>query len=76
MFVLRVSSQIHDALFAGANRKFRQIPWNKINRERHNKDRDAAQQTKRAKRLVRKVLHTSFATLLTLPALLALVPDV
>ncbi len=46
--------KIHDSLFVGANRKFRPIPWTRINKERHNRERDAAAQQKRAKRLVGK----------------------
>ena len=38
------ASQVHEDLFKGANRRFKQIPWRQIELARHNKERTAEQQ--------------------------------
>ena len=44
------ASEVHPELFKGANRRFKAIPWRKLEAEAHNKERTAAQQ----------VLHFTF----------------
>ncbi|KAF8925187.1 hypothetical protein BGZ58_001058, partial [Dissophora ornata] len=36
-------SQIHPAMFSGANKKFKAIPWLKISKEKHNAEKSPAQ---------------------------------
>ncbi|KAI9023284.1 hypothetical protein DFJ74DRAFT_605955, partial [Hyaloraphidium curvatum] len=47
-------SKVHPELWKGADRKFSKIPWQKLQRERHNKPRDAEQQEKLVGRLLQK----------------------
>lgn len=47
-------SKLHEKLWVGANRKFRKIPWAKINRERHNRPKSEAQLEKSTKRLLKR----------------------
>ena len=37
------ASQIHPAMFVGANKKFKDIPWQKISKEKHNADKSVGQ---------------------------------
>lgn len=46
--------KLHPQTFVGANRKFRQVPWRSIERDRHNMDRTTDQQDKRLHRLVKR----------------------
>jgi len=46
----------HPNLFKHCNRSFRQIPYTKIAKERHNRSRTAGEQKKRIKRLLEKEL--------------------
>ena len=39
--------KVHPTIFKGADRPFRKVPWARIERERHNQVRDAAQKKKR-----------------------------
>ncbi|KAG0232795.1 MKI67 FHA domain-interacting nucleolar phosphoprotein [Actinomortierella wolfii] len=50
-------NQIHPALFEGANRKFKPVPWKKIAREKHN----AEKTPERIKTINRKLLHKEAA---------------
>jgi nucleolar protein 15 len=60
MFVQRIvakvlrPSQVHPLLFKGANRKFKQIPWRRIEMNRQERERTPEEQAKRAARLIRK----------------------
>lgn len=45
---------VHPALFKGANKKFVKVPWKKIERLRHNKDKEPEQAEKVADRLVKQ----------------------
>lgn len=47
-------SKVHPDTFKGANRKFTKLPWDKLNRERHNKPKTPEQRETRIKRLVDK----------------------
>lgn len=47
-------SEVHDALFKGANRTFTNVPWRKIERARHNKDRTPEEHALRVARLLKK----------------------
>ena len=51
--VLR-QSKVHPQLFKGANRKFKKVPWKKIEAERVNKDRTPEEQAKRVASLLRR----------------------
>eukprot|EP00878_Enallax_costatus_P023022 GHUV01024469.1.p2 GENE.GHUV01024469.1~~GHUV01024469.1.p2 ORF type:complete len:101 (+),score=22.38 GHUV01024469.1:683-985(+) len=51
--VLR-QSEVHPQLFKGANRKFKKVPWEKIEAERVNKDRTPEEQAKRVARVLKK----------------------
>lgn len=44
-------SVLHPETFKGANKRFKQIPWTRIARERHNKPRSAAGRQRLAQRL-------------------------
>lgn len=46
--------KIHPLMWIGANRKFRLIPYKKIAKERHNKERGPEEQRKQLKRLLKK----------------------
>lgn len=48
------TSEVHPLLFKGANRKFKAVPWRKIERERHNKDRTPEEYAERVSRLIKK----------------------
>lgn len=47
---------IHPELFKGANKKFHNIPWRKLERERHNKEITAKEYARRAARAVKRDL--------------------
>ncbi|KAI8362008.1 hypothetical protein B0O80DRAFT_380109, partial [Mortierella sp. GBAus27b] len=47
------SSQIHPALFQGANKKFKTIPWLKISKEKHNAEKSPEQVKNIKKNLLR-----------------------
>jgi nucleolar protein 15 len=47
------STQIHPAMFLGANKKFKAIPWQKISKEKHNAEKSAAQMKQVAKKLLK-----------------------
>lgn len=51
--VLR-QSQLHPQLFKGANRKFKKVPWKKIEAERVNKERTPEEHAKRIASLLKK----------------------
>ncbi|KAF9079241.1 hypothetical protein BGX23_004611, partial [Mortierella sp. AD031] len=46
-------SQIHPAMFLGANKKFKAIPWQKISKEKHNAEKSAAQVKQINKKLLK-----------------------
>jgi nucleolar protein 15 len=48
------AEKVHAKTFDGANRKFRQIPWRSIERDRHNADRSTVQQQTRTDRLMKR----------------------
>ncbi|PRW45663.1 MKI67 FHA domain-interacting nucleolar phospho [Chlorella sorokiniana] len=48
------ADEVHPDLFKGANRVFKQVPWQKIERERQNRDRTAAEAEKRARQAVER----------------------
>eukprot|EP00877_Chromochloris_zofingiensis_P014444 jgi/Chrzof1/9253/UNPLg00220.t1 len=48
------ASEVHPQMFKGANRKFKQIPWQKIERDRHNKERTPEEHAARMARILRK----------------------
>ncbi|KAG0324326.1 MKI67 FHA domain-interacting nucleolar phosphoprotein [Podila humilis] len=48
------SSQIHPAMFVGANKKFKPIPWQKISKDKHNAEKSSAQVKVVAKKLLKK----------------------
>ncbi len=45
---------LHPALFQGANKKFRNVPWAKIERQRHDKELTPAEHAKRMARAMRR----------------------
>ncbi|KAF9974561.1 hypothetical protein BGZ65_008670, partial [Modicella reniformis] len=47
------SSQIHPAMFHGANKKFKAIPWLKISKEKHNGEKSQSQRKQIKKKLLR-----------------------
>jgi nucleolar protein 15 len=47
-------SEVHPALFKGANKKMKSIPWAKLEADRHNKPRTPEEHAKRMARLLRK----------------------
>ncbi|KAF6257365.1 RNA-binding domain-containing protein [Scenedesmus sp. NREL 46B-D3] len=47
-------SEVHPQLFKGANRKFKKVPWKKIEAERVNKDRTPEEAAARTAALIRK----------------------
>uniref|UniRef100_A0A383WD88 RRM domain-containing protein n=1 Tax=Tetradesmus obliquus TaxID=3088 RepID=A0A383WD88_TETOB len=47
-------SEVHPQLFKGANRKFKKVPWKKIEAERVNKDRTPEEAAARMAALIRK----------------------
>ncbi|KAF9211119.1 MKI67 FHA domain-interacting nucleolar phosphoprotein [Podila verticillata] len=46
-------SQIHPAMFVGANKKFKAIPWQKISKDKHNADKSASQIKQVSKKLLK-----------------------
>ncbi|KAF8949241.1 MKI67 FHA domain-interacting nucleolar phosphoprotein [Haplosporangium gracile] len=46
-------TQIHPAMFLGANKKFKAIPWRKISKEKHNAEKSAAQMKQVTKKLLK-----------------------
>ncbi|KAF9109158.1 MKI67 FHA domain-interacting nucleolar phosphoprotein [Mortierella sp. AM989] len=46
-------SQIHPAMFQGANKRFKPIPWLKISKEKHNAEKSASQSNQVKKKLLR-----------------------
>ncbi|KAG0036638.1 MKI67 FHA domain-interacting nucleolar phosphoprotein [Podila clonocystis] len=46
-------SQIHPAMFVGANKKFKAIPWQKISKDKHNAEKSASQVKLVAKKLLK-----------------------
>ncbi|KAG0322120.1 MKI67 FHA domain-interacting nucleolar phosphoprotein [Linnemannia gamsii] len=46
-------TQIHPAMFLGANKKFKAIPWQKISKEKHNAEKSAAQMKQVTKKLLK-----------------------
>ncbi|KAI7838449.1 hypothetical protein COHA_007712 [Chlorella ohadii] len=48
------ADEVHPDMFKGANRVFKQVPWQKIERERQNRDRTAAEAEKRARQAVER----------------------
>ncbi|KAK9823917.1 hypothetical protein WJX72_006347 [[Myrmecia] bisecta] len=47
-------SEVHANLFKGANRKFKAIPWQKIEAERHNKERTIEEEAQRTARAIKR----------------------
>ncbi|KAI8463951.1 MAG: hypothetical protein J3K34DRAFT_442052 [Monoraphidium minutum] len=60
MFAQRLSvrclkrGEVRPDLFKGANRKFKQVPWRKIEAERHNKERTPQEHARRVASLLRR----------------------
>jgi nucleolar protein 15 len=48
------AKKVHEQMFAGANKKFRPIPWRLIARQRHNATKTKEQEETKVKRLVKK----------------------
>jgi len=48
------AEELHKDTFLNSERNFRQIPWRKLNRIEHNRPRDAKEQKKRVKSLIKK----------------------
>ncbi|KAF9310367.1 MKI67 FHA domain-interacting nucleolar phosphoprotein [Podila horticola] len=46
-------SQIHPAMFVGANKKFKAIPWQKISKDKHNAEKSASQVKQVSKKLLK-----------------------
>ena len=46
--------EVHPHTFKGANKRFKKIPWRKIESERQNKERTKGDELKRQRRLLRK----------------------
>ncbi|KAF9953324.1 MKI67 FHA domain-interacting nucleolar phosphoprotein, partial [Mortierella alpina] len=46
-------SQIHPAMFLGANKKFKAIPWQKISKEKHNAEKSVGQMKQVARKLLK-----------------------
>ena len=47
-------AEVHPELFKGANRRFKQVPWRKIEAGRHNKERTPQEHAKRVAALLRR----------------------
>ncbi len=47
-------AKVHPQLFAGANKKFRDVPWRKLERRRHDKERTPDEHAKRVARLIKR----------------------
>jgi nucleolar protein 15 len=47
-------SEVHPELFKGANRRFKQVPWRKIEAGRHNRERTPQEHAKRIASLLRR----------------------
>lgn len=48
------SNEVHPQLFKGANRRFKKVPWRKIEAERVNKERTPEEAARRAAALIRR----------------------
>jgi nucleolar protein 15 len=48
------AKKVHEKMFAGANKKFRPIPWRLIARQRHNATKTMEQEETKVKRLVKR----------------------
>lgn len=48
------ADEVHPQLFKGANRKFKKVPWRKIEAERVNKERTPEEAAKRVASLIKK----------------------
>jgi nucleolar protein 15 len=48
------SEKIHPQLFKGANRRFKNIPWSKLERRRHDKELTPEEFAKRVARAIKK----------------------
>lgn len=46
-------AQIHPAMFVGANKKFKAIPWQKISKDKHNAEKSVSQIKQVAKKLLK-----------------------
>ncbi len=46
------ADRVHPSTFVGANKKFKVIPWSKIHRQKHNKEKTEEQRAKIVERLV------------------------
>lgn len=51
---LMPASKVHPKLFVGGNRKFRVVPWRKIERRRHGRERTPEEHAVRVARLIAK----------------------
>ena len=51
---LMKSENLHPALFQGANKKFRNVPWAKIERQRHDKELSPQEYAMRIARALRR----------------------
>lgn len=47
-------SEVHPDLWKGANRKFKVVPWQRLEEKRHNKPRTPEQHAKRVAALLRR----------------------
>ncbi|GLI63224.1 hypothetical protein VaNZ11_006113 [Volvox africanus] len=47
-------NKVHPQLFQGANRKFKVIPWRRVERLRHDRERTPAEHAQRVVKLIRK----------------------
>ncbi|GLC40226.1 hypothetical protein PLESTB_000228200 [Pleodorina starrii] len=47
-------SKVHPQLFQGANRKFKVIPWRRVERLRHDRERTPAEHAQRVAKLIRR----------------------
>ncbi|EFJ50163.1 hypothetical protein VOLCADRAFT_80307 [Volvox carteri f. nagariensis] len=47
-------SRVHPQLFQGANRRFKVIPWRRVERQRHDRERTPTEHAQRVAKLVRK----------------------
>lgn len=45
---------VHPMLFANANKKFRNIPWRKLERHRHERERTPQEHAKRIAKLIKR----------------------
>ena len=47
-------SEVHPELFKGANRRFKNVPWKKLEAQRHNKARTPEEHAKRVARALQR----------------------